>query len=364
MASQPEVPTYDAGVYEYEISDPVQGGVNGIANLPLLNLANRTAYLKQRLDSLVNGTIIPPTVAPLNGAAFTGSTTAPNVAPGDDSTLIANTDFVQTRHHGLAVVSVGGVNITLSQAQWGVGIIVFQGVLTSNISVLFPASAGAWIVANQSTGTFSLTCRTAAGTGVVIPQSPSQYQSIWCDGPNIHPQNSPFLLNLTNPMIIAALGFTPVQQGGGISQGLNKVYLGSDIGNNGRLRAQVDLTDIGRLTMASDFSLTVSNFQQYMYHKSASGMILQGNVGSSITGADTISFPNAFPTACVEVIACEGNPQGWFDNQVAGGGGNFNTTFGTQNYSRFNFALYVNGWNGLGWTLRSGVSFRYIAIGY
>ncbi|MDT7952827.1 MAG: hypothetical protein RQ966_15090 [Acetobacteraceae bacterium] len=48
-----------------------------------------------------------------------------------------------------------------------------------------------------------------------------------------------------------ALGFTPVQQGGGASQGTNKVYLGWD---GAALRAQVDATDLGRLAKVSDLA--------------------------------------------------------------------------------------------------------------
>lgn len=41
-----------------------------------------------------------------------------------------------------------------------------------------------------------------------------------------------------------ALGFTPVQQGGGAYQGTNKIYLGWD---GGALRCQVDSTDLGQI---------------------------------------------------------------------------------------------------------------------
>lgn len=55
MAYQPEVATYEAGVYQLEKLDPVLGGVGGKSNLPLLHLANRTAWLKQAIDTLESG---------------------------------------------------------------------------------------------------------------------------------------------------------------------------------------------------------------------------------------------------------------------------------------------------------------------
>lgn len=53
----------------------------------------------------------------------------------------------------------------------------------------------------------------------------------------------------------ASLGFTPVQQGGGTSQGSNKVYIGWD---GSGLRAQVDNTDLGRISFGVDVMGTIA----------------------------------------------------------------------------------------------------------
>lgn len=346
MAGQPETPTYDATVYQYEVTDPVQGGVGGIANQPLKNLADRTAYLKQLIDSLVNGSLIPPTVAPLLGPAFQGSPTAPNVAPGNDSLLIANTDFVQTAKHGLAFVPVGGgVNVTLTQPQWGVAMLIFTGVLTNNISVLFPAQAGNWIVQNATTGGFSLTCKTVSGSGILVPQS-APFDAIWCDGTNINPQVSPFLLSLTMAQVIAALGFTPVQQGGGTNQLTDKVYIGWSAA--GRLRLQVDTADQGNFAMEgvtntfgpqqtfmlglqamrgstgipNQFQVPVladffagSNSLGWWFSLPAFGitpsnvvMVVGGGIGAPGDGIQrTYPFPRQFPTLCAGMVISYGS---------------------------------------------------------
>jgi hypothetical protein len=52
MANQPETTTYETGIYQFETTDPVLGGLGGIDNLPLKQLANRTNYLKQHVDVL------------------------------------------------------------------------------------------------------------------------------------------------------------------------------------------------------------------------------------------------------------------------------------------------------------------------
>jgi microcystin-dependent protein len=169
MANQPETATYDAGVYQFETVDAVRGGVGGIANSPLLSLANRTAYLKQHVDNLENGTTLPPTVAPLNSPALTGSPTAPTPAAGDSTTKIATMAALQAAISSIANVAVAGTNIVLTQAQYGLGIVNFTGALTANINVTFPVN-GRWLVINGSTGAFTITCKTAAGTGVAVSQ--------------------------------------------------------------------------------------------------------------------------------------------------------------------------------------------------
>lgn len=52
MASLPETATYPAGIYQLEVTDPVQGGEEGIANAQAKDLANRTKYLKVRSDEV------------------------------------------------------------------------------------------------------------------------------------------------------------------------------------------------------------------------------------------------------------------------------------------------------------------------
>ena len=181
MASQPEVVNYDAGVYQVETTDPVQGGVGGKTNAPLLNLANRTAYLKQHVDALETSLA---GLAPLASPVFTGDPRGPTPAAGDDDTSFATTAFVHAAIAGLATVNVAGnSNITLTAAQWGVGIIVFSGLLTGNINVIFPARTDRWIIVNNSTGAFAITCKTPAGTGVIVTQGKAR--EIMGDATNI-----------------------------------------------------------------------------------------------------------------------------------------------------------------------------------
>lgn len=88
MANLVETPTYDAGVYLIELSDPVVGGTDGISNKQAKALANRTAYLKAQTDALTADK------APLASPALTGTPTAPTAAAGTNTTQLATTAFV------------------------------------------------------------------------------------------------------------------------------------------------------------------------------------------------------------------------------------------------------------------------------
>lgn len=55
MSNLPESPEWVDGIYQLEQSDPVLGGPGGIANRQAEQLANRTAYLKQAVETLAEG---------------------------------------------------------------------------------------------------------------------------------------------------------------------------------------------------------------------------------------------------------------------------------------------------------------------
>ncbi len=64
MPNLPEEATWEAGIYQLELTDPVEAGADGIDNLQAKQLANRTVYLKDQIDT---GRVIPA-VTPLPAA--------------------------------------------------------------------------------------------------------------------------------------------------------------------------------------------------------------------------------------------------------------------------------------------------------
>ena len=57
VANVKEENIWEEGVYQIEVTDPVVGGVDGISNKQAKQLANRTSYLKEKVDALTPANI-------------------------------------------------------------------------------------------------------------------------------------------------------------------------------------------------------------------------------------------------------------------------------------------------------------------
>jgi hypothetical protein len=90
--------------------------------------------------------------------------------------------------------------------------------LTANSSLIVPNQPGQWIVANNTTGAYTLTMRTTSGVGVTLSQN--QYTYVFCDGitgvyfadsskvASFNGRVGTVSLNATD--VVNALGYTPV----------------------------------------------------------------------------------------------------------------------------------------------------------
>jgi len=77
----------------------------------------------------------------------------------------------------------GGVAINLTTDETYSNIIEFTGVLTANINVVVALLTKSYIVFNNTTGAFTLTVKTAAGTGITVGQG--KRAILYCDGTNV-----------------------------------------------------------------------------------------------------------------------------------------------------------------------------------
>lgn len=228
---------------------------------------------------------------------------------------------------GETSVTVASANITLTALQSALPFILLTGTVGANINIVFPANAGqAWIVANTTTGAFTITAKTAAGTGVTIPQTGTAAPtSIYCDGTNIQntgvstaglaPINSPALTGTptaptatpatTNTTQIATTAFAQAAITAALT---GYAHLASPIFSG---------TPTAPTPAANDNSLKLAT-TQYVdravagtvsllgngYEIRPSGVIEQwGYAGPSSGGGQTVTFPIAFPNACFAIVA-------------------------------------------------------------
>lgn len=87
-------------------------------------------------------------------------------------------------------------SVSLTATQWKKTIVYFSGTLTGNVQIVFPTiDSERWLCVNNCTGAHTLTAKTAAGSGVIIPQGgQAQPTGIYCDGTNIQFSTTPLTI--------------------------------------------------------------------------------------------------------------------------------------------------------------------------
>lgn len=157
MANLPELNEFTTGVYQIETSDPVLGGVDGITNVPLKALVNRTKWLKGQVDAL--NTAIESAIDAAYVAAELNK--LPFKAP---------------------VAAVTTTNITLSGLQTidGVSVTAGQRVLVAAQSTaaqngIYTAQASAWVRSDDMNADAEI----QAGVQVMVTGGSIYADTIW-----------------------------------------------------------------------------------------------------------------------------------------------------------------------------------------
>lgn len=98
---------------------------------------------------------------------------------------IADTNFetIDNKFGDMTSITTTGGNTTLTDSQEIVAILYVDGTLAANATITFSGRGGFWIVYNDTTGDYTLTCKVSGQTGVVIPQDGKRL--IYCDGTDI-----------------------------------------------------------------------------------------------------------------------------------------------------------------------------------
>lgn len=89
---------------------------------------------------------------------------------------------------GIHSVSMTGSNVTLTTLESARDVIVISGTLSANVSLIFPVTVKQWLVVNNTTGAYAITCKTSSGTGGVVQQGTSRV--FYGDGTNLYGVNA------------------------------------------------------------------------------------------------------------------------------------------------------------------------------
>lgn len=96
----------------------------------------------------------------------------------------SNTGWVPINNYGVTTISgLTNQSVILTSNQASKERIVISGALTSNINIIFPAWIKSWVVKNNCTGNFSVTCKTLLGSGVQVTSGFNTM--LFCDGDDI-----------------------------------------------------------------------------------------------------------------------------------------------------------------------------------
>ncbi|MDI9679450.1 hypothetical protein [Burkholderia cenocepacia] len=102
---------------------------------------------------------------------------------GDNPDTGPGTKWAPSQAYGFSSISgLTNVNVTLTPAQAMKSRIVLTGALTGNVQIILPAWTREWTIVNNTTGAFTITVKTASGTGVAIPAGAAR---VVCDGTNV-----------------------------------------------------------------------------------------------------------------------------------------------------------------------------------
>ncbi|WP_049870983.1 gp53-like domain-containing protein [Sideroxydans lithotrophicus] len=201
--------------------------------------------------------------------------TAANIVQYTGASLVPSDGLASNVAHAIYTKSVAGnTDVTLTAQEAAFPIITINGALTGNINLIVPASSRQRIINNVTSGAFQVTVKTAAGTGVVVPQG--YCLPLFCDGTNVLSQVSALLTQAQGDARYAALA--------GLSTQLFSVAAATAAAhavNLGQFTTNLVLGTAGSMTLPG-------------------GLILKWGVANLITST-VITFPVAFPTACYGV---------------------------------------------------------------
>jgi hypothetical protein len=337
--SSPGRASFDQGFPALTMTPEVAGGVppygqdvNGILYMVTAHIAALQAgqpYLySATLSTAMGGYAVGTILGMADGTGLWINQTSGNTTDPDGGSAAG---WLPVYRYGYtALTGLTGGSRTLTAAEARSGVITLAGTLAGNQTIVLPNTLQTWLIVNNTSGAFTTTVKTAAGTGVVVPQggygAPVQ---VYGEGTNIYPTVAP----LTIPTSVSPTANTYV-----LRDNLGNVYAAAlnqntgyetptigalfveNAAHDGFLR-KVHLTDVEAQLLlenmgghvqavqmsagasAANFTPTVGPFATPGYCKLPNGLIFQWGSSGSIPAISTAhqTFPLAFPIACLNI---------------------------------------------------------------
>ena len=82
----------------------------------------------------------------------------------------ANFERIDDKFGNVTLITTTGSSTVLSSTQELVNAIVIDGALASNSTITFSGRGGSWVVRNDTTGYYTVTCKVSGQTGVTVDQ--------------------------------------------------------------------------------------------------------------------------------------------------------------------------------------------------
>lgn len=261
----------EAGGVPPQLPD-MNGLLNAVSRIPWwAMLGGRFGYDNAfATNTNINGYPLGAELASADGLGSFFSTTENNVSNPDTN----GAGWAPGYHYGAtALTGQTGGNVTLTQAQAAKKVITVSGTLTSNLVLIVPGWRYDWTVYNNTSGAFSVSVRTAAGSAAAIPQNGAPTPVV-CDGTNCS-----LLAQNVGP---ATSGAQAMQLGQATGRLLRTVFYRRDFDN-----AQTVSVDAGAPTTAGATVYTSRPDARWIF------MRLIGGGGAGGGSASTTASENA-----------------------------------------------------------------------
>ena len=213
-----------------------------------------------------------------------------------DTTIQYIDDAIAKR---LAVATTGGTT-TLNNTSGGsnqtrVLCYDFSGALVSNAIIVVASSSKMYLVRNGTSNAFTLTVKTAAGTGVAVPQDGKVY-SIYCDGTNVISTGVTGTVNADTLDGIDSLGFFILNATNVVQKGYSELQ--GILADGAAIAMDVAAFNVNKVTLAgTPRTLSVTNavagawFELYIKQDATGGrtLVLPGNFLFNAATTPTLS---------------------------------------------------------------------------